>query len=172
MIRIVLVLMFFPVVIFFYFCTNHLVTEQDIGKSIISNTDRDSTAFKYTMQGFPKKILKYMGEKCSEDTFVIANPYDQFRASDFIEKSEQGLPIRRLIFWNKNKMNYYTICYERGGRSHNCVVAQFRIVHNVKNLYFAPMRMSVKDYHNIDSIFSNLKRGSIYYRPGVDIEFY
>lgn len=164
--------LFFCTLALFPFCRTQIVAQEDVANAILSNIEMDSAAFHFTMSGFPPKILEYMRQKSLLDTLWISNPHEKFRKSDYIEKSESGLPTRRLVFWNKSRKNCFTICYEQGGRSHRCVVAQFRTFPKVKSLNFAPIMLPVQHYHNIDSILFSLKQGNIYFRQGVNLALY
>lgn len=91
-------------------------------KSSLSKADRDSifkgnfTIVKDT-EGIPANIKQSFAEITREPSFALANPGQEYQATDVVNPRKPRLPWRRLVFAGRCGDKWF-IHYERGGIGH------------------------------------------------------
>lgn len=95
---------------------------QSESKSSLSKADRDSifegnfTIVKDT-DGIPVNIKQSFAEVTREPSFALANPGQEYQATDVVNSMKPRLPWRRLIFAGRSGDKWF-IHYEKGGIGH------------------------------------------------------
>ena len=72
---------------------------------------------------FPDRLKAAFTKVTKQDKFSLANPEEDYQATDFIE--DPKLPFRRLVLAMKCEQ-FWFIHYEKGGRSHSYLLALFQ----------------------------------------------
>ena len=77
-----------------------------------------------SVKEIPASVLMKFSEIARDPNLTIANPGEKFQETDVI--SEEGLPLRRLIFGGISK-DYCLIHYEQGGYAPSYNVILFKL---------------------------------------------
>ena len=91
-------------------------------KSSLSKADRDNifrgdfTIVKDT-EAIPANVRQSFAEITREPSFALANPGQEYQATDVVNPKKPRLPWRRLIFAGRGGDKWF-IHYERGGIGH------------------------------------------------------
>jgi hypothetical protein len=91
-------------------------------KSSLSKVDRDNV-FKHDFsvvkdtEAIPANVKQSFAEITREPSFALANPGQDYQATDVVNPKKPQLPWRRLIFAGRSGDKWF-IHYERGGIGH------------------------------------------------------
>jgi len=114
------------VLIILWFAACIELPAQSETKTSLSKTDRDNI-FKsdFTMvkntEAIPANVKQSFAEITREPSFALANPGQEYQATDVVNPKKPRLPWRRLIFAGRCGDKWF-IHYERGGIGHSYAI--------------------------------------------------
>jgi hypothetical protein len=125
----------------------NLVEEKNIDKAVATkkpeSTNETITKFLstdyqvvYKTEEIPKNVQNILLKRFSERELInpnLANPNEEFNATDFIE--DPNIPRRRLVFAGLSPDSWF-VCYEHGGRGKHCHLVIFSVKENRVQLNF------------------------------------
>jgi len=125
----------------------NLVEEKNIDKDVSTKKSEStnetiakflSTNYQvvYKTEEIPKNVQNILLKRFSEHELInpnLANPNEEFNATDFIE--DPNIPRRRLVFAGLSSDSWF-VCYEHGGRGKHCHLVIFSVKESRVQLNF------------------------------------